>query len=48
MKRRTAEFRRGVRAVRRLIDNYDLPENAEYWLKQRIATLLAKPKRKRR
>ena len=41
----TAEYRRGVLTVKRLIDNYDLPDAAEFWLKQRIAALL-KPKRK--
>ena len=47
MKPITAEYRRGVRAVKRLIDAYDLPDEAEYWLKQRIKELL-KPKRRRK
>lgn len=44
-KKPTAEYRRGVRAVLRLIDAYDLPDAAEFWLKRRIAELL-KPKLK--
>lgn len=45
IKKPTIEYRRGIRAVLRLIDAYDLPDAAEFWLKQRIAELL-KPKRK--